>query len=89
MKTIRDYEYSKKHVIQRLKERHDLDIDGDYYDRMNREIEPWMGNLDVSNRRLLSDNNGDQEIHTMFVKIKIVKVVYSKSKKRITTVLPK
>jgi hypothetical protein len=84
MKTVKDYEYSKKHVIQRLKERHDLNIDGEFYDRMNRKLEPYIGNPDVP-----SDNNGDQEIHTMFIKIKIVKVVYSKSKKRITTVLPR
>jgi len=83
MKTIKDYDYSFNHVQQRLKERYNLDIDREFYDQMNESIKPYIGNPDVG-----TDNNGEQEIHTMFIKIKIVKVVYSTSKQRITTVLP-
>jgi hypothetical protein len=83
MKTKKDYNYSCDHVIQRLKERHNIEIDKDFYDRMNKSIKPYIGNPDVG-----ADNNGEQEIHTMFVKNKIVKIVYSTKKERITTVLP-
>ncbi len=82
MKPIKDYAYSCLHVIQRLKERHGLEIDADTYDQMNKHLEPYIGNPNCG-----TDNNGEQEIHSMFVKIKIVKVVYSLSNKRITTVL--
>jgi len=35
MKTIKDYEYSFKHVQQRLIERHGLNITMDEYDKLN------------------------------------------------------
>jgi predicted component of type VI protein secretion system len=85
MKTIKDYNYSYNHVKQRLKERHNLEIDKDFYDRMNKNIKPYISNYAFS---FEVDNNGEQEIHPMFIKNKIVKVVYSLSKERITTVLP-
>lgn len=84
MKTIKDYEYSFNHVKQRLAERHNLEIDRGFYDRMNVSIRPYVGEPDV----VSTDNNGDQEVHTMFIKNKIVKVVFSISKDRVTTVLP-
>lgn len=83
MKTIKDLNYSYNHVKDRLSERFNLTIDRDFYDRMNKNIEPYIGNpADCG-----TDNNGDQEIHTMFLKNQKVKVVYSISKNRITTVL--
>jgi hypothetical protein len=87
MKTKKDYEYSFNHVKDRLLERHTLKIDRAFYDKMNEDIKPYIGNPDVGPDHY-ADNNGEQEIHTMFIKVKIVKVVYSKSRKRITTVLP-
>lgn len=81
MKTKRDYEYSFNHVKQRLKERHNLDIDKDFYDRMNMSIQPY-----ISNPAFNYEVDGNQEIHPMFIKNKIVKVVYSLPKKWITTV---
>jgi len=83
MKTKKDYQYSYNHVKQRLKERYNFDIDKHFYDEMNESIKPYIGNPDIG-----TDNNGEQEIHTMFLKNRIVKIVYSISKKRITTVLP-
>lgn len=85
MKTIKDYNYSYNHVKQRLKKRHNLEIDKKFYDEMNKKIKPYIGDPDFI---ISIDNNGDQEIHNMFIKIKIVKIVWSHSKKRITTVLP-
>ena len=86
MKTIRDEEYSFNHVKQRLQERHNLEIDRKFYDRMNENIKPYIGYPDVADS---VDNNGDQEVHSMFIKNRIVKVVWSHSKERITTVLPR
>ena len=83
MKTIKDENYSFNNVKERLQERYKLEIDRDFYDRMNVSWKPYMGNPDIG-----TDNNGDQEIHTQFIKNKIIKVVYSRSKNRITTVLP-
>jgi len=85
MKTIKDEEYSFNHVKQRLMERHNLDIDRDFYDRMNKDIAPYISN---SRFDYETDNNGEQEVHTISIKNKIVKVVFSLSKDRITTVLP-
>jgi hypothetical protein len=82
VKTKRDIEYSFNHVKQRLKERHNLDIDRKLYDKMNENIKPY-----ISNSCFPFEVDGDQEIHPMFIKYKIVKVVYSLTKKRITTVL--
>jgi len=83
MKRKRDYEYSFTHVKERLLERHNIEIDRDFYGEMNESIKSRVGSPDIG-----TDNNGEQEIHTMFVKIKTVRVVYSKSRGRITTVLP-
>ncbi len=82
MKTIKDENYSFEHVKQRLKERYNIEIARDFYDRMNKSLRPFIGEPDCG-----TDNNGDQEIHTMFIKNKNIRVVYSKSKNRITTVL--
>jgi hypothetical protein len=84
MKRKKDYEYSFNHVKERLFERYSLEIDRDFYDGMNESIKPYIGNPDVG-----VDNNGEQEIHTMFLKSKIVNAVYSRSRGRITTVLPR
>ena len=84
MKTVKDYEYSYNHVKQRLLERHDIEIDRAFYDRMNEQIKPYISNPAFC---YVVDNNGEQEIHPMFIKIKIIQVVYSKSRQRITTVL--
>jgi len=86
MKTIKDYKYSCGHVIKRLKERHNLEIDDQFYDRMNENLQPYIGKIGYA---IATDNNGDQEIHQLFIKNKIIQVVFSKSKNRITTVLPK
>lgn len=91
MKTVKDYEYSFNHVKQRLAERHNLEIDRKFYDGMNVSIRPYLGQPDASSgvvSFVSADNNGDQEVHTMFIKNRIVKVVFSLSKDRITTVLP-
>jgi hypothetical protein len=84
MKTVKDENYSFNHVKQRLQERFNLEIDRDFYDRMNVSIRSYIGTPDV----LAVDNNGDQEVHNVFIKNQMVKVVYSISKDRITTVLP-
>ena len=83
VKPIKNEEYSFNHVKTRLEKRFNIDIDRTFYDNMNKNIQPYLGKPDCG-----TDNNGEQEIHTMFVKNKIVKVVYSLSKNRITTVLP-
>jgi hypothetical protein len=91
MKTTKDYEYSFNHVKQRLQERFNLDIDRAFYDKMNVSIRAYLGQPDASSgvvSFVSADNNGDQEVYTMFIKNQIVKVVYSISKDRITTVLP-
>lgn len=83
MKTIKDLNYSYNHVKNRLFERHNMVIDRKFYNEMNNKIKPAIGSPDYG-----TDNNGDQEIHSMFLKNKIIKVVYSITKRRITTVLP-
>jgi len=82
MKPTKDYDYSFFHVKERLYERFNLDIDLKFYDLMNKNIKPFIGNPDCG-----TDNNGEQEIHSMFIKNQIIKVVYSISNDRITTVL--
>jgi hypothetical protein len=82
MKTIKDLNYSYNHVKDRLIERYNMEIDRKFYDDMNKKLEPYIGSPDFG-----TDNNGDQEIHSMFLRDKTVKVVYSISKNRITTVL--
>lgn len=83
MKTIKDIDYSFRHVKERLLERHNMEIDRDFYDRMNESIKPYIGKPDIG-----TDNNGEQEIHSMFLRNKIVKIVYSTKRRCITTVLP-
>ena len=84
MKPVKDREYSFNHVKDRLKERFNLDIDRKTYEEMNRSILPYISNPNFDYE---TDNNGEQEIHPMFIKNKIIKVVYSLSKDRITSVL--
>lgn len=83
MKTVKDKEYSFNHVKDRLEERFNLEIDRDFYDKMNESLKPYIGKPDYG-----FDNDGEQEIHSMFIKNQIIKVVWSNSRQRITTVLP-
>ncbi len=86
MKPIKDENYSFNHVKDRLKERYNIEIDRDFYNKMNKNIKPYISD---SRFDYDTDNNGEQEIHPMFIKNTTIKVVYSLSKERITTVLPK
>lgn len=87
MKTIKDYLYSYNHVKQRLKERHNIDIDRREYSKMNLVVRLYRQANHIN--PISVDNNGDQEVwEYMEFNEKYVKVVYSVSKERITTVLP-
>lgn len=85
MKPIKDYEYSFNHVKDRLKERYSINITKNQYIKLNDQVRK----LRNPKKALFIDNGGDQEVYSWtWDKDKKVKVVWSNSKDRITTVLP-
>ena len=91
MKTVKDYEYSFNHVNKRLRERYKIkSLTKSEYKNMNKTAE-LMRNPE---KALWIDNNRDQEVYEWMMldnsgKYVKVKLVWSNSKERITTVLKK
>jgi len=83
MKTVKDREYSLYHFTQRMKERYKFNITRDDYDilcSMVAKKEPI--NIEVQ-------KNDTQETYDLFFYSTYMKVVWSKSRQCLTTVLPK
>jgi len=80
MKTVKDLKYSFDHVNQRLKERFDLSISWNAYMNLNDMLKQNKSNM-------ILVEQGEQEIHKIKFKGKVVTFVYSISKNRITTAL--
>lgn len=87
MKTKKDIKYSYHHVKKRLLDRYSILITYDDYITMNESVKIHRQFKGVA--PLSIDNNGDQEIWIYKIPhSKTIKIVYSISRKRITTVLP-
>jgi hypothetical protein len=86
VKTIKDFEYSFNHVKQRLLERYNIKIDIDEYIVMNSVIKIYREDIKHF-KPIAVDNNGDQEVWIYKGLKEVIQVVFSVSKRRITTVL--
>ncbi len=87
MKTVKDLEYSFNHCKQRLKERYGIELSRERYDHLNRML--WK--IRDPEYAISVDNNGDQEVYQWTWDEPCIEIllVWSNSKKRITTVLKK
>ena len=83
MKTIKDYEYSFKHVQQRLIERHGLNITMDEYDKLNVVVVRAL-----YTRGMIGTKYQRQEVIPVIIHSKTVKVTFDTHHGRVTTVLP-
>lgn len=83
MKTIKDKQYSFKHVKKRLKERYDLDITMDEYNILN-----LVTILDIP-KNIEHQKNDTQFTYDVMFKRKMIRIVYSDKRNLVTTVLPK
>ena len=88
MKTKKDRLYSFNHTKERLRDRYGIKINGvDYAEMCENIIHKKIG-INVLYISSEKQKNDVQEIYDMYVKSKIVRVVWSTLNKRITTVLP-
>lgn len=78
MKTVKDKEYSFRHVKERMLERYDIEIDMEDYEEMNL----WHENDDII------EIQGDQIISKIHYKNKDIITNFCKKRGYITTVLP-
>lgn len=88
MKTVKDREYSFNHFKDRLKERYDLDISREEYEKMCSDIKTFTP---ISTEKQKRDT---QKIYFTALesaehKQLLMKVVWSEKRQCLTTVLPK
>jgi len=85
MKTKKDRNYSFNHFKERLKERYDIDITLDEYDK--------FCNIIIHGKKFLinteKQKNDIQEIYDVPIGGILIRVVWSKEKQLLTTALPK